>query len=216
MAITEKALAKLREEMIESQVKARGITHEALLEALTSVPRHKFVPERLWERAYEDCALPLAEGATISQPYVVAYMISLLEPLPEHKVLEVGTGSGYEAALLGKLCKHVYTIERDRDLSEQAAAVVDSLGIDNVSYKTGDGFAGWPEAGPFDRIIVSAAPAEIPRELVKELKLGGIMILPVGDEDQCLVKIEKTKDGLKSQELGEVRFVKMIKGEGDN
>ena len=202
-----------RERMVTEQLEARGITDVRVLAAMTRVPRHLFVPERLREAAYQDKALPLG-GAdqTISQPYVVAVMLQALMLRPEDRVLEIGTGSGYEAAVLSQLVREVFSIDLDPQLVENARGILDSLGMKNVRLKSGDGFQGYSECAPFDKIVVSAAPNEIPRELVAQLTEAGKMILPFGEDAQVLVLLEKTPDGLKSTELDEVRFVPMKEG----
>ncbi len=198
-----------RRTMIERQIAGRGITDERVLEAFQRVPRHTFVPENLRDRAYEDCPLPIGPGQTISQPYIIALMLAALEIDGPHKVLEIGTGSGFQTALLSELAAEVYSIEIDPALSARSEVLLESLGYKNVQLRAGNGFDGWPEAGPFDAIVVSAAPAEIPRELVRELRVGGRMVLPLGTDDQELVLLKKTDQGLESEDLGGVAFVQM-------
>lgn len=193
--------------MVQKQLLERGISDEAVLDAMRKVPRHFFVPEHLWKDAYADCALPLGPEQSISQPYIVALMLETLRLTPIDHVLEVGTGSGYQTALLAEICAGVYSIELDPALSTRAEQRLKGLGYENVYLRAGNGWLGWSECAPFDVIIVSAAAREIPRDLVKQMKEGGRMVLPVGEESQCLVYLEKTKDGLVSQELGSVRFV---------
>jgi protein-L-isoaspartate(D-aspartate) O-methyltransferase len=203
--------ADVRERMVQEQLLARGIQDTRVLEAFRAVPRHLFVPEREQKRAYADMPLALAPGATISQPYIVALMLEKLGLSGSERVLEIGTGSGYETALLASLAKEVWSIEIDADLSYRAQETVHKLGHSNVQFLVGDGYLGWPEHGPYERIVVSAAPLEIPRELVRELASGGRMILPFGEEPQELIALEKTAEGLVHEELGAVRFVPLRK-----
>ncbi|MFZ0712206.1 MAG: protein-L-isoaspartate(D-aspartate) O-methyltransferase, partial [Terrimicrobiaceae bacterium] len=177
---TEDTEMKSREEMVRKQLVAGGITNAAVLEAMTEVPRHEFVPEALRPRAYADGPLPIGHGQTISQPFIVAYMTQALELSKEDTVLEVGTGSGYQAAILGKLAKEVYTIEIVPPLAESARNILAKLGFQNVHVKLGDGYLGWPEAAPFDAIIVTCAPDRVPEPLVSQLKEGGRLVIPVG------------------------------------
>ncbi|AIH03840.1 MAG: Protein-L-isoaspartate O-methyltransferase [Thermodesulfobacterium sp. 37_54] len=200
-----------REKMVKSQIVARGIKDEKVIQAMLKVPRHLFVEEALRDQAYGDFPLPIGKGQTISQPYIVALMTEALELKGKERVLEVGTGSGYQTAILAEIALWVYTIERDPDLSEKAKKVLLSLGYKNISLKIGDGSLGWPEAAPFDAIIVTAASPQIPQPLVDQLAEGGRIVIPVGDEfSQILVKGIK-KDGiLKIQTLEPVRFVKLV------
>jgi protein-L-isoaspartate(D-aspartate) O-methyltransferase len=202
--------------MVESQIISRGVTDRRVLEAMRTVPRHRFVPERESWRAYADAALPIGEGQTISQPYIVALMTELLETHPEDSILEIGTGSGYQAAVLARLVKQVYTIEILPSLAATARQRLMEMGIENVVVKTGDGYRGWPEFAPFDGIIVTAAPPEIPAALIAQLKRGGRMVVPVGDssENQELVVIEKslTSDAVTRRTVIPVRFVPMVRG----
>ena len=200
-----------REKMVKSQIVARGIKDEKVIQAMLKVPRHLFVEEALRDQAYGDFPLPIGKGQTISQPYIVALMTEALELKGKERVLEVGTGSGYQTAILAEIALWVYTIERDPDLSEKAKKVLLSLGYKNISLKIGDGSLGWPEAAPFDAIIVTAASPQIPQPLVDQLAEGGRIVIPVGDEfSQILVKGIK-KDGiLKIQTLEPVRFVKFV------
>ncbi|KUK37325.1 MAG: Protein-L-isoaspartate O-methyltransferase [Thermodesulfobacterium commune] len=200
-----------REKMVKSQIVARGIKDEKVIQAMLKVPRHLFVEEALRDQAYGDFPLPIGKGQTISQPYIVALMTEALELKGKERVLEVGTGSGYQTAILAEIALWVYTIERDPDLSEKAKKVLLSLGYKNISFKIGDGSLGWPEAAPFDAIIVTAASPQIPQPLVDQLAEGGRIVIPVGDEfSQILVKGIK-KDGiLKIQTLEPVRFVKLV------
>lgn len=210
MATDKDLFAKLRECMILEQISARGISDDAIINAIRKIPRHEFVPNEYQEQAYSDRPVSIGEGQTISQPYVTALMIQELELQKEARVLEIGTGSGYQTALLAELVSKVYTIEIIEELALRAQSKLLSLGLNNIEFRIGSGFDGWPEEAPFEAIIISAAPTDIPRELVKELQIGGRMILPLGDEQQELVLIEKTPQGLVSRELGGVRFVPMV------
>jgi protein-L-isoaspartate(D-aspartate) O-methyltransferase len=175
------------------------------------VPRHEFVPEELRHRAYEDGPLPIAEGQTISQPYIVAYMTQAIEPAKTDRVLEIGTGSGYQAAVLAELVGAVYTIEIVPALAASSRALLRRLGYANIHTREGDGYAGWPDAAPFDKIVVTAAPDTIPQALVDQLKVGGIMAVPVGRGFQMMTIVRKTPTGTVTKETIEVRFVPMIK-----
>lgn len=200
-----------REKMVESQIQNRGITDEKVLNAFRKVPRHLFVPsDRVWA-AYFDRPLGIGEGQTISQPYMVAYMTDILELQPTDTVLEIGTGSGYQAAILGELCKHVYTIEIFKSLGDRAEQLLDELGYENITVKVGDGYKGWPEHAPFDAIIVTCAPTNIPQPLQDQLKEGGKMIIPVGSRPpQRLVLLEKKGGKIKQKAVLSVAFVPMI------
>lgn len=204
-----------RERMVREQIASRDIRSQEVLRAMRATPRHLFIPEALRSLAYADHPLPIGYGQTISQPYIVALMTELLEPNKNHKVLEIGTGSGYQAAVLSPLVKHVYTIEIVPELARSSAAVLKKLGYQNVSVRHGDGYLGWPEEAPFDRIILTAAPPEIPGTLIEQLKPGGKLVAPVGGSvfDQELVVIDKNKDGkLRQRSALAVRFVPMVKG----
>jgi len=203
--------AKERDRMVEAQLVARDITDKRVLDAMRRVPRHRFVPESHQAEAYDDTPLPIGEGQTISQPYIVAYMTQAIEPRATDRVLEIGTGSGYQAAVLAQLVKEVYTIEIVPGLAARAKVVLDELGYTNIRTRLGDGYAGWPEAAPFDKIVVTAAPAEVPQTLVDQLGESGIMIVPVGRGDQIMNLLRRTKDGLVRRETIPVRFVPMIK-----
>jgi protein-L-isoaspartate(D-aspartate) O-methyltransferase len=195
-------------------LRRRGIVDQDVLRALDEVPREHFVDPPLTDSAYADQALPIACGQTISQPYVVAYMTEQLAVRPEHRVLEVGTGSGYQAAVLSRLASEVVTIERYRTLAETARGRLKTLGYDNVEVLLGDGFAGAPARAPFDRIIVTAAAESVPEALVGQLAKGGVMILPLGPHSgaQMLVKLTDTGTELKREELIPVRFVPLLPG----
>ena len=199
--------------MIENQIIDRGVSDERVIKAMNDVPRHLFVKESLRDLAYADGPLPIGHNQTISQPYIVAYMTEILQPDTHHIVLEVGTGSGYQAAILSKLVNHVYSIEIIPELGKEATSRLDKLGYDNVTVKIGDGYNGWEEHAPFDRIIVTAAPEQIPKKLVDQLKSGGLMVLPVGKtsfgQDMRVVKKDRTGQ-VTTQETIPVRFVPMI------
>lgn len=204
--------AALRSRMVERQLKApgRNITHPGVLKAMEEVPRHELVPPGQREYAYEDRPLPIGHGQTISQPYVVAFMTEKLDPKPGDKILEIGTGSGYQAAVLSKLVAEVYSIEIVEALGLRATADLQRLGYGNVRVRVGDGYRGWPEAAPFDAIIVTAAPEQVPQPLVDQLKDGGRMIIPVGPSgDQNLYLLEKRGAKLERQAVLPVRFVPM-------
>src|SRR5512139_62433 len=181
----------MREKMVETQIKARGVKDPRVLAALLKVERHRFVPEKYLDSAYSDQPLPIGEGQTISQPYIVGLMTELLELKGNEKVLEIGTGSGYQAAILAELAKEVYTIEIIESLASAAEKRLSELGYQNVRLKAGDGYLGWPDAAPFDAIIVTAAPDHIPKPLIEQLKEGGRMVVPVGTHAQELIKIVK-------------------------
>ena len=207
---SEQWYADERVRMVRLQVEARGITAAGVLDAMLKVERHRFVSVDQAQIAYEDRPLAIGPKQTISQPYIVALMLQELELKKTERVLEIGTGSGYQTALLAELVKEVYTIELEAILASAAERLLGEIGYDNIYFRIGDGFAGWPENSPFDKIIVSAAPAEIPRELIKQLKEYGIIILPLGVGVQQLISVRKTKRGLKTMDLGKVRFVEMI------
>jgi len=196
-------------------LRRRGISDQAVLRAMDEVPREHFVSTELVDSAYADQALPIACGQTISQPYVVAYMTEQLEVEPQHHVLEVGTGSGYQAAVLSRLARDVVSVERYRTLADKEREPIKTLGFTNVTIIAGDGFAGVPAQAPFDRIIVTAAAEEVPQALVAQLAEGGKMMLPLGPRDgtQHLVKLTKTVQGLSRQNLIAVRFVPLLPGQ---
>lgn len=195
-------------------LRQHGVTDPRVLEAIEKTPRDIFVDRAFKDRAWEDRALPIACGQTISQPSVVGQMLQALEVTPRSKVLEVGAGSGYVCAILARLARRVYGIERHRPLVAEARERLEALGIHNVTLRAGDGTRGWPEQAPFDRILVSAAADDPPGPLLEQLREGGIMVLPVGqsDEVQQLLRVEKTPEGLKYTELGEVLFVPLVEG----
>ena len=196
--------------MVESQLAERGIRNERVLEAMGRVPRHEFVPEDVRGRAYEDSPLPIGEGQTISQPYIVAYMTEAIDPKPGQRVLEVGTGSGYQAAVLAELVGEVYSIELLPKLAEAAKARLERLGYKNVHVKAGDGYLGWPDAGPFDAVVVTCGAKDVPKPLFEQLKPGGKMVIPVGPAggEQSLLLVTKGPNGERREsELLPVRFV---------
>lgn len=206
---------KARLAMVQEQIQARGVKDPAILSAMRQVPRHLFVPENFQDQAYEDHPLPIGHGQTISQPFIVAYMTEALKLKGHEKVLEIGTGSGYQAAVLAKIVQQVYSIEIVRPLYEQAQKRLADLGYKNIHLRAGDGYQGWPEEAPFDVVMVTAAPESIPPKLVEQLKPGGCMILPVGPAFwvQKLTLLEKDQAGRVSTRVLElVRFVPMVKG----
>jgi protein-L-isoaspartate(D-aspartate) O-methyltransferase len=197
--------------MITHQIKARGIFNQKVLDAMMIVPRHLFVSEFLKDCAYDDCALRVSHGQTISQPYIVALMTSMINPNQNTKALEIGTGTGYQTAILAEICKEVVTIERIEALHQTAKERLKEMGYDNVKCILGDGYEGYPALAPYDVILVSACPEEIPELLVQQLAKGGRMALPVGADSQSLVLVTKDSDGAVTVEnYLEVRFVSMI------
>jgi len=199
--------------MVKSQLISRDIKDKRVLQAMENTPRHLFIPESMSSFAYSDRPLPIGEGQTISQPYIVAIMTELLELKGDEKVLEIGTGSGYQAAILAQLVDTCYTIELLQPLADRASGVLKKLGYQNVIAKCDDGYKGWPEHAPFDCIIITAAPEEIPEKLVGQLKINGRMVVPVGDFFQQLVLITKTEKGISKKNIIPVRFVPMVKPE---
>ncbi|MEH6644230.1 protein-L-isoaspartate(D-aspartate) O-methyltransferase [Sulfitobacter sp.] len=197
-------------------LRSKGVTDKLVLEAMEAVDRGPFIRGIFAERAYEDMPLPIACGQTISQPSVVGLMTQALEVSPRDKVLEIGTGSGYQAAILSKLARRVYTIDRHRRLVHEARGIFDALDLNNITAITADGSFGLPEQAPFDRIIVTAAAEDPPGPLLAQLKVGGIMVLPVGQSDtvQHLIRVRKTADGLEYDEMRAVRFVPLLEGLG--
>ena len=194
--------------MVERQLRGRGITDQRTLRAMASVPREKFVPAELRARAYDDRPLPIGYGQTISQPYIVALMTEQIQPKPNQRVLEIGTGSGYQAAVLSELVAEVYSIEIVRPLAQRAEGVLHELGYKNVHIKAGDGYKGWPEHAPFDAIIVTAAPDHVPKPLIEQLREGGRMIIPVGATGaQNLYLLEKRDGQVKQTAVIPVKFV---------
>jgi protein-L-isoaspartate(D-aspartate) O-methyltransferase len=206
--------ARPRDLMVKQQIEVRGVKNAAVLAAMRETPRHRFVPPGLENRAYDDSPLSIGYGQTISQPYIVARMTELLDPAPDHTVLEIGTGSGYQAAILARLAKHVYTIELVPELARRSQDLLRRLGYANITVRQGDGYQGWPEHAPFDRIILTAAPPEIPQALIDQLKRGGRLVAPVGSGDrQKLVVLEKGASGaVRRRTVLPVRFVPMVPG----
>jgi protein-L-isoaspartate(D-aspartate) O-methyltransferase len=206
---TENVYRQRRLDMVEEQIALRDIVMPEVLRAMRTVPRHKFVPEHLVELAYSDTPLPIGMGQTISQPYIVAYMTELIRPGKGQKVLEIGTGSGYQAAVLAEMGAEVYTVEILEPLSLFARSVINGLGYSNVHFKTGDGYLGWEEHAPYDAVIVTAAPGEIPEPLKAQLREGGRMVIPVADDGQDLLLLTKTKEGFDEERVAPVMFVPM-------
>ncbi len=197
--------------MVEVQVMARGVHDERVLEAMRKVPRHLFVDEALRDQAYSDHPLPIAENQTISQPYIVGIMTASLQLRGGEKVLEIGTGSGYQTAVLGELADRVFSIERYPDLGYRANSVLRGLGYDNVIIRVGDGSLGWPDDAPFDGIIVTAGTPKIPQPLIDQLAKGGRLIVPVGDRtSQELILVERAPEAIRKTNLGGVRFVNLV------
>ena len=198
-----------RHSMVQTQIERRGIESQPVLDAMRTVPRHEFVPEAYRNRAYTDQPLPIGEGQTISQPYIVALMTDLLGCGPEDTVLEIGTGSGYQAAVLAELVAHVYSIEIVEPLARRADSTLKAMHYDNVTVQAGDGYQGWPEHAPFRGIIVTAAPDHVPEPLVEQLAEGGNLVIPVGDAWQELIVLTKTEKGVTRRTVTPVRFVPM-------
>jgi protein-L-isoaspartate(D-aspartate) O-methyltransferase len=204
-----------REEMVLTQLERRGLHDERVLNAMRKVKRHHFVEPAFRDRAYDDTPLPIDEGQTISQPYVVARMTDLLDIQPSDKVLEIGTGSGYQAAVLAELCHKVYSIERHMSLLQKARAALDEQGYSNVVLKQGDGTIGWTEFAPFDKIIITAAAPKFPRTLFNQLKDGGLMVFPMGEKrTQDLVLVQRSGEEAMMKEVGQVAFVPLVGREG--
>ena len=199
--------------MVKNQIAARGVQNPEVIAAMRAVPRELFIPQSVRSQAYEDHPLPIGFGQTISQPFMVGLMTELLEPNKNHRVLEIGTGSGYQAAILSGLVGELYSIEIVPELARSAAETLRSLGLLNVTVREGDGYRGWPEKAPFDGIILTAAPPEIPQVLLEELKPGGRLIAPIGERVQQLVVMQKSGDGkVTTRSVLPVSFVPMVKG----
>ena len=211
----EEVFMPAREKMVKEQIQRRGITDSRVLDAMRKIERHLFVPENLKNLAYTDGPLPIGYNQTISQPYIVAFMTQAAGLAPENRVLEIGTGSGYQAAVLAEIVKEVYTIEIIEPLAENARLLLEGMGYQNIKVKYGDGYKGWQEHAPFDAIVVTAAPAQIPMELVNQLKEGGRMVVPIGGFYQELYLITKTDTGFEKKALLPVRFVPMVHSEKD-
>lgn len=208
--LSETDFAVRREQMVQQQIKRRGVQNERLLHALRLIPRHLFVPEKYWQAAYEDTPVPIGFHQTISQPYIVAFMVEMLQLKGHENVLEIGTGSGYETAVLAQLCRSVYSIEIVRELATRSSLALQELGYGNAHVRCSDGYAGWTAHAPFDAIIISAAPTQIPEHLVQQLGAGGRMILPLGVFEQTLLYLYKDAEGVvhRQQSLS-VKFVPM-------
>ncbi len=202
---------KARERMVETQILARGVHDERVLDAMRKVPRHLFVDEALRDQAYSDHPLPIAEKQTISQPYIVALMTESLELTGTEKVLEIGTGSGYQSAVLAELADRVFSIERYPDLGYRANSILRKLAYKNVIIRVGDGSLGWPDDAPFDGVIVTAGTPKIPQPLIDQLAMGGRLVVPVGDRfAQDLILVRRAPEGIKKTNLGGVRFVDLV------
>ena len=196
--------------MVLDQILSRGVADGSVLSAMRKVPRHLFVPFNRRSKAYSDEALSIGDGQTISQPYIVAFMTQAARLDPKSRVLEIGTGSGYQTAVLAEIVREVYSIEIIPSLADQAEERLAKLGYRNVKIKRGDGYQGWPEQAPFDAIVVTAAAPEVPLELLGQLKIGGCMVIPVGDVSQELLRISRTESGLETESLMSVVFVPMV------
>jgi protein-L-isoaspartate(D-aspartate) O-methyltransferase len=215
LVAAEDAFSSQREEMVREQIEARGVKEPRVLGAMRKVRRHLFVPAREQEKAYKDHPLPIGHGQTISQPYIVAYMTEAARLNPADRVLEIGTGSGYQAAVLAELVKEVYTIEILKPLADNSRSLLEQLGYKNIRVKWGDGYKGWKEYAPFDAVIVTAAPEAVPKELINQLKSGGRMIIPIGGFFQELYRITKIESGIRKETLLPVRFVPMVHPKGE-
>ena len=200
-----------RRRMVDRQIRARGISDPSVLAAMSRVPRHRFVPSTYQDEAYDDHPLPIGLDQTISQPYIVAYMTEAADIAPHEKVLEIGTGSGYQAAILAEIAREVYSVELLAELAERARQVLHALGYANVQVRTGDGYAGWKEHAPFDAIVVTAAPPQVPPALVEQLAVGGRLVIPVGDREQEMLVITKTAKGVTQRRTMAVRFVPLVR-----
>ena len=206
-----KKYARWRREMVEKQIVSRGVTDPLVIEAMLKAPRHLFVSEALVDSAYGDFPLPIGQGQTISQPYIIAEMTQNLELKGHERVLEIGTGSGYQAAVLARIVYKVYTIERNNALFLQTRKLFDTLKYHNIVTRYSDGTQGWSQESPFDAIIITAGGRQIPAPLIEQLSIGGRLIMPVGGNfSQELIRLEKTEDGIKTTNLGACRFVKLV------
>lgn len=211
MNISDKKYARLREEMVKNQIEARGITDPLVLKAMRKVPRHLFVSEAMMDQAYMDYPLPIGEQQTISQPFIVAEMTQTLQLSEDDRVLEIGTGSGYQAAILAEIVSRVYTVERKHSLFVKTRRIFDRLKYFNIVTRFTDGTTGWKDEGPYDAIIVTAGAPEIPKALLEQLAIGGRLVIPVGDEhSQDLLRIVRDEKGFQKASLGRCRFVKLI------
>ena len=199
-----------KERMVVSQIEARGVKDKKVLEAMRNVARHMFIPENMQSYAYQDEPLPIGQGQTISQPYIVAFMTEVLQLKGDERVLEVGTGSGYQAAILAEIVKEVFTVEIIEELSRQAQKVLEKLDYENIHFKIGDGTLGWKEYAPYDAIMVTAAPAKVPKALQEQLEIHGRLVIPVGSMFQELVLVTREKKKFKKKKLLPVRFVPLI------
>jgi len=202
--------AVARKEMVSRQIVSRGVSDSRVLAAMRKIPRHLFVPENSVESAYEDEPLPIGCGQTISQPYIVAYMTEVLGLKETDKVLEVGTGSGYQTAVLAEIVREVRTVELISSLSSEARDTLRSLGYNNIKFRLGDGAAGWPEEAPFEAILVTAAPAIVPEALLSQLREGGRLIIPIGTDEQRLILVRRRGDAFAETDLMPVRFVPLV------
>jgi protein-L-isoaspartate(D-aspartate) O-methyltransferase len=213
--IDEDRYIERRWDMVENQIVSRGINDARVIKAMLKVKRHLFVPKEYLDSAYSDKPIPIEKEQTVSQPYMVALMTELLNPSPGKKILEIGTGSGYQSAVLAETGCDLYTIEIIEDTAANARKTLEKLGYSNIKYRIGDGYRGWEENAPFEGIIVTAAPADIPDKLIEQLSQGGRMIIPVGDLSQELLLIENTNEGVKRKKITAVRFVPMT-GQSNN
>ena len=196
--------------MVDNQIQARGVKDPRVLQAMRSVPRHRFVPENMKAHSYNDEPLPIGEGQTISQPYIVAYMTEALQLKGSERVLELGTGSGYQSAVLAEIVEDLFTVELIPDLSRRAQGILSGLGYRNIRFKIGDGTYGWDEMSPFDAIIVTAAPPRVPESLKGQLKDQGRLVIPVGEFHQDLIRYVREADGFSEEKLLPVRFVPLV------